>query len=96
MTLVEIRCAAPGCGRLLGTVEAAPSDWRGAVTVPQCPRHGWHTPGASLGDLRRQLGTRYGDDWPPVVERYRRIRYSELRPAIEAAWRASRPSVFTV
>ena len=86
MTLVEVRCKAHGCGRLLDRVESAPAEgdeirWAGPLRVSICPRHGG-TRGsiAKWVEARRRLGLPH-DRYPTG----RWISWAELRPAVRQA-----------
>jgi hypothetical protein len=62
MTLVEVRCKARGCGKLLAEVVSVPAEgdeiaWSGMANIPVCPRHGGARGSvANWVEKRRRLG----------------------------------------
>jgi hypothetical protein len=96
LCLVELRCKARGCGKLLDEVVSAPASgdelrWASYVRVHLCPRHGGgggHGSVAKWVEARRRLG-RPHDRVP--VGRY--ICWAELRSAVQQARLTGRTQV---
>lgn len=95
MILVEVRCKAPGCGRLLASIpDPLPPEIlvlpRDAVSyrVPPCPRHGGTVDGfRRLAAEGKTVSLGFG----PL-----RVTSAVLWPAVDEAWRTSRTQVVTV
>ncbi len=96
MILVEIRCKAKGCGKLLKTVDKRPPTWDGELGIPVCGRHteGAIRPRGFLGWARSQALA--GHSPPFMATLGRTVPWSDLRPAIEKAERFGRTVVETV
>lgn len=98
MTLVELRCKARGCGRLLSNVISVPAEgdeiaWSGMVFVPVCPRHGGGGYGkvAKWVEAQRRLGRPHDR-----VRTGQWIYWADLRPKLLLARATGRPQVHVV
>ena len=99
MTLVQLRCKARGCGKLLGTVVSAPAEgdeiaWSGLVNVPVCPRHGGDRAHGSVGkwiENRRRRGLPHER---VTVSRW--VPWADLRPKVLRARQTGRTQVLVL
>ena len=91
MTLVEIRCKARGCGKLLGEITELPADYAGWLLVPPCRRHD------SVHAMIRNLGDRDPDraaEW--ATEGALPVAWELLRPDIERALATGRTEIHAI
>lgn len=95
MILVEIRCKANECRKVLASIEQRPETWDGVLEFKVCGRH---TPQAMRNglDFFRWAGAqrRAGQPGPPyMMALAQTVKWSSLRPAIEEAQRLGRTVV---
>ena len=94
MTLVEIRCGVPGCRTLLDEIPDAPPNekgWTYYKILHICPKHGGgHGSVAKWVAAQKRL-RRPTDE----VDVGRYVRWSELRPGVEKAWRTGKTAEMT-
>ena len=86
--LVQVRCKARGCGRLLNEITGAPApsdeqEWACYVRMQICQRHG---DGAGRGNIAawKQRQRRAGKD-PDRVQTHQMMPWAEFRPMVELA-----------
>lgn len=91
MTLVEVRCKAHGCGKLLTQVVKAPAEgdeiaWSGLFNIPLCPRHG-----GPRGSVAKWVENRRRRGLPhDRVTWGRRIPWADIRSKVLRARRTRR------
>jgi hypothetical protein len=84
--LVQVRCKARGCGKLLASITAPPADYSGWLLIPECRKHG---KAHAMLARRRERGENWEDLALPVP-------WETLRPAVHLSESTKRAEVHTV